>query len=88
MTNINKGKLSKNVLGYFVDTLETGERPSPSNIFVAINKKFTLDGHIIAYAPIGQHLVLNRDYFKYCTRITKEEYLEYSHGIYTPEEYL
>jgi len=80
-----KEKLPENVLGYFVDS---GEVKSASTVFVAINEAFTNEGHITAYTPIGQHSALSMDYLKDCTRITKEEYLEYSHGIYTPEEYL
>lgn len=78
-------KKKSKILGYFVDY---NEKKNASTVFVAINEAFTNDGHITAYTPIGQHSALSRDYLNDCERITKEEYLEASHGIYTPEEYL
>jgi len=76
------------IIGYFVCKLDEGEEVNPSNIFVAINEKFDSQGNITCYVPIGQHGALSREYLKECQRITKEEYVGISKGIYTPKEYL
>jgi len=76
------------IIGYFICKLDKGEEVNPSNIFVAINEIADSRGNITCYTPIGQHGALSRNYLTECQRITKEEYIKISKGIYTPEEYL
>lgn len=70
-----------NILGYYIDA---DEDPAPSTVFVAFN-----DGdQDMSYSPVGQHSALHVDYLSECGKITKDEYLKYSSGFYTPEEYV
>ena len=74
------------ILGYFVDK---DAKPSPANIFVAIDEKWARDGDMITcYSPIGQHSPLDRNYLEECKAISKEDYIKYSNGLWTPLEYL
>lgn len=74
------------VIGYFAPK---GEERTPINIFVVLNEYHDINKkYLVCYAPIGQHGALDPEYLKACERITKEEYLKASKGIYTPEEYL
>ena len=46
-------------------------------------------GQLTGYMPIGQHSAIANYYIKYdAVEITKEQYIEASRGLYTPEEYL
>lgn len=40
------------------------------------------------YSPIGQHGSYVKAYLDDCIEITKEQYVEESKGLLTPEEYL
>ena len=44
---------------------------------------------LTGYMPIGQHSAITKYFIKYdAVEITKEQYIEASRGLYTPEEYL
>jgi len=77
--------MKNNIIGYFVDK---NEEKTPSTIFVAINEISDTKGNITSYCPIGQHSSLSKKYLKECVKISKNEYIDCSKGIYTPEEYL
>lgn len=62
-----------------------------STVFVVIHgsEKDCNPGNLMIYAPIGQHGEASVTYIRYNTRrITKEQYIKASEGLYTPEEYL
>ena len=68
-----------------------GKATDPEQVFLVIpntEKDCADDGCIMTYAPIGQHSEAFISYLDECIEISKEEYLEISKGIYTPEEYL
>lgn len=72
-----------NILGYFIDK---EDEMLASTVMVVIDEGYK---RLTYYTPIGQHSEMDRDYFKeQCKKITKEEYLKASKGIYTPPEYL
>jgi hypothetical protein len=73
------------VLGYFVDV--DGDKTSPYDVYVAIDD---LPAHekVTMYCPIGQHQEGSREYMNGCNKITKEEYLKASQGLYTPLDYV
>jgi hypothetical protein len=76
-----------NIVGYFMDrdAEEENEELNVNNVFVALFHE--LEGYSL-YAPIGQHCQLAYEYLQECKEITRQQYIEFSKGFYTPSEYL
>lgn len=70
------------ILGYFVH--KDDDKLNPLTAMVVIDA----DNKLYGYCPKEQHFDLDRGYLNECMRITKEEYLKASKGLYTPLEYL
>lgn len=64
--------------------VDAAEQPSSSTVFVA----FREGNQWSSYCPQGQHSNIDPRYLTECKSITKEEYIKYSSGFYTPAEYL
>ena len=46
-------------------------------------------GQLTGYMPIGQHSAISKHFIKHdVVEITREQYIEASRGLYTPEDYL
>lgn len=77
-----KGELV--VLGYYMDKLMKDELPSSFSVFVGLWEGTEFS----CYCPQGQHSKVSREYIQSCKPISKEDYVKYSNGLYTPAEYL
>lgn len=71
------------LLGYFVH--KDDKELNGVTIMVVIDEGYR---RLTCYSPIGQHSEMDRGYFEECVKITKDEYLNASKGIYTPSDYL
>lgn len=72
---------------YYIDK---GHKPHAGTVFVVDTDSGDScnDGMLMSYCPIGQHSEDSIDYIKSCKEISKDEYIKYSNGLYTPEDYL
>ena len=83
----NKVNPEYRILGYYV---HKNDKINPYTVMVVIKEPEEEKFHnrLMCYAPIGQHGFIDKGYFNECVKITKQQYIEVSQGIYTPEEYL
>lgn len=72
-----------NIIGYYTHDIEF---IYAETVMVFISNK---DGsELQGYCPIGQHFNTTYEYIAQCTRITVQQYLQASSGLYTPKEYI
>lgn len=69
---------------YYVDK---GKKPTPNHVFL-VNWDKKWGDMVMCYCPIGQHSEAAVSYVHNCKEITRDEYIKYTDGIYTPADYL
>jgi hypothetical protein len=72
------------VEGFFLDKDADPSTPAAADVYVALQEGMEWQ----AYSPVGQHSKVEAAYVLECKRITKEQYVRYSAGLWTPDEYL
>lgn len=80
--------MCSSILGYYLDKNTKEEDARPEDVFIAFKIPVNNIGDFEIYCPATQHGSADKEYIKRCKPITVEDYIKYSKGLYTPNEYL